>query len=92
MINGIKGHMGADSGASANLMDNEPFHKISDACREPIQLMPADNQVFAFGQSEPMALAGKFTAHIRTLSTNILTNAEFIVLSQKQANSKQYCH
>ena len=88
MINGIKGHMEADSGASANIMDKEQFHKISNACREPIQLMPADNQVFAYGQSEPMALAGKFTAPIRSLSTNIQTNAEFIVLAQKQANSK----
>ena len=86
MINGIKGHMEADSGASSNIMDKEQFHKISDACREPIQLMPADNQVI--GQSEPMALAGKFTAPIRSLSTNIQTNAEFIVLTQKQANSK----
>ena len=88
MINGIKGHMEADSGASANIMDKEQFHKISNACREPIQLMPANNQVFAYGQSEPMALAGKFTAPIRSLSTNIQTNAEFIVLAQKQANSK----
>ena len=88
MINGIKGHMEADSGASANIMDKEQFHKIINACREPIQLMPANNQVFAYGQSEPMALAGKFTAPIRSLSTNIQTNAEFIVLAQKQANSK----
>ena len=70
MINGIKGHMEADSGASANIMDKEQFHKISNACREP------------------MALAGKFTAPIKSLSTNIQTNAEFIVLAQKQANSK----
>ena len=83
MINGIKGHMEADSGASANIMDKEQFHKISDACREPIQLMPTDNQVFAYRQSEPMALAP-----IRSLSTNIQTNAEFIELAQKQANSK----
>ena len=32
MINGIKGHMEADSGASANIMDKEQFHKISNAC------------------------------------------------------------
>ena len=33
-------------------MDKEQFHKISDACREPIQLMTASNQVFAYSQSE----------------------------------------
>ena len=68
-------------------MDKEQFHKISDACREPIQLMPANNQVFAYSQSEP-TLSENFTAPIRSLSTNIQPNAEFIELPQKQANSK----
>ena len=46
--------------------------------------MPADNQVFAYIYlSEPMALAS-----ISSFSTNIQTNAEFIELAQKQANSK----
>ena len=35
-------------------------------------------------------LVEKFTAPIRSLSTNIQTNAEFIELPQKQANSKPF--
>ena len=48
MINGIKGHMEADSGASANIMDKEQFHKWSqqgtdsiDACQQPSVRIPS---------------------------------------------------
>ena len=87
LLNGIKGRMDADSCASANIMDREQFEKITAASNTPIELVPASNNLYAYGQENPIKLRGKFTAPIQSIVTGRKTVAEFLVVENK-ANSR----
>ena len=87
LLNGVKGRMDADSCASANIMDREQFEKITAASNTPIELVPASNNLYAYGQENPIKLRGKFTAPIRSIVPGRKTVAEFLVMENK-ANSR----
>ena len=87
LLNGVKGRMEADSCASANIMDREQFEKITAASNTPIELVPASNNLYAYGQENPIKLRGKFTAPIQSIVTGRKTVAEFLVMENK-ANSR----
>ena len=86
LLNGVKGRMDADSCASANIMDREQFEKITAASNTPIELVPASNNLYVYGQENPIKLRGKFTAPIQSIVTGRKTVAEFLVMENK-ANS-----
>ena len=77
----------ADSCASANIMDREQFEKIAAASNTPIELVPASNNLYAYGQENPIKMRGKFTAPIQSIVTGRKTVAEFLVMENK-ANSR----
>ena len=83
LLNGVKGRMDADSCASANIMDREQFEKITAASNTPIELVPASNNLYAYGQENPIKLRGKFTAPIQSIVTGRKTVAEFLVMENK---------
>ena len=87
LLNGVKGRMDADSCASANIMDREQFEKITAASNTPIELVPASNNLYAYGQENPIKLGGKFTAPIQSIVMGRKTVAEFLVMENK-ANSR----
>ena len=86
LLNGVKGRMDADSCASANVMDREQFEKITAASDTPIELIPASNNLYAYGQENPIKLQGKFTAPIESIVMGRKTVTEFLVMESK-ANS-----
>ena len=86
-INGVKGRMDADSCSSANIMDIDQYNAIAKASTVPMQLQPADNRLYAYAQTSPINLAGKFTANICSLTTGTNVTAEFLVV-QSTANSR----
>ena len=81
--NGIKGCMDADSCASANVMDREQFVKIAAASNNPMELGPANDNLYAYGQEKPIKLEEKFTAPIQSIVTGRKTVAEFRVMENK---------
>ena len=87
LLNGVKGRMDADSCASANIMDREQFEKITAASNTPVELVPASNNLYAYGQENPIKLRGKFTAPIQSIVTGRKTVPEFLVMENK-ANSR----
>ena len=87
LLNGVKGHMDADSCTSANIMDRGQFEKITAASNTPIELVPASNNLYAYGQENPIKLQGKFTAPIQSIVTGRKTVVEFLVMESK-ANSR----
>ena len=89
LLNGVKGRMDADSCASANIMDREQFEKITAASNTPIELVPASNNLYSYGQENPIKLRGKFTAPIQSIVTGRKTVAEFLVMENK-ANSRPF--
>ena len=60
LLNGVKGCMDADSCASTNIMDREQFEKITAASNTPTELVPASNNLYAYGQENQIKLQGKF--------------------------------
>ena len=86
-INGVKGRMDADSCSSANIMDIDQYNAIAKVSTVPMQLQPADNMLYAYAQTSPINLAGKFTANICSLTTGTNVTAEFLVV-QSTANSR----
>ena len=69
LINGVKGKMEADSGSSANILDEKKFRKLQDALKQKIPLQPTDTKLYAFAQKEPVPLLGHFDAEIESVST-----------------------
>ena len=60
LINGVKGQMEADSGSSANILDENKFQKPQDALEQKIPLQPTDTKLYAFAQKEPNASSWLF--------------------------------
>lgn len=86
-IGGVKGKADADSCASTNVMDEHQFSTIQRASTEKLELSPADNNLFAYGQTQPLPLAGRFQATIKSITTNKTITAEFLVI-KGSANSR----
>ena len=86
-VNSLKGLMDADSCASANIMDREQFEKITATSNNPIELVPANNNFYAYGQENAIKQQGKFTAPIQSIIMGRKTVAEFLVMESK-ANSR----
>lgn len=45
LSNGIKGKIEADSGSSANILDEKKFQKLQDALKQKISLQPTDTKL-----------------------------------------------
>ncbi len=75
--------MDADSCATANIMDFETFSKIQQRSTEDIQLQPANTNLYAYAQEEPIPLAGCFSAHIQNINNEMELKAEFLVVKVK---------
>ena len=86
-VNGVKGCADADSGSTVNVMDREQYRKIEQNSKFEMPLKPADNTLFAYAQSKPITLAGKFTANIRSIATGMVVQTEFLVV-EGTANSR----
>ena len=56
-----------------NIIPEPTFKEI----QPDVQLQPASNKVYAFGNNEPLAVAGKFTASVRY--TQRQTTTSFLV-------------
>ena len=80
LINGVKGKMEADSGSSANILDEKKFQKLQDALEQKISLQPTDTKLYAFAQKEPVPLLGCFDAEIESVSTGKKTVTQFLVV------------
>ena len=86
-LHGVKGGMDADSYVLQQISQTENyFEKIMAASNNPIELIPASNSLFAYGQENPIKLQGKFTAPIQSIVMGRKTEAEFLVMENK-ANS-----
>ena len=86
-IGGVKGQADADSCSSANVMDKHQFDAIASASEQRIVLEPALKKLYAYAQKEPIRLAGKFRATVRSLHTGKEVPAEFLVV-EGRANSR----
>ena len=72
--------MEADSGSSANILDEKKFQKLQDALEQKISLQPTDTKLYAFAQKEPVPLLGCFDAEIESVSTGKKTVTQFLVV------------
>ena len=72
--------MEADSGSSANILDQKKFRKLQDALKQNIPLQPTDTKLYAFAQKEPVPLLGRFDAEIESVSTGKKTVTQFLVV------------
>ena len=86
-INGVLGLADADSCSSVNVMDIQQYTKIAQKASEQMPLNPADTPLYAYAQSTPIPLAGRFHAKICSVTTGRSVDAEFLVIDQ-QANSR----
>ena len=86
-ISGVRGHADADSCSSANVMDEKQFDAIAANSEKPLKLKPASNKLYPYAQHQPLELAGKFTATIRSLVTQQEVITEFLVV-KGSANSR----
>lgn len=66
-MNGVKGKADADSCLSANVMDFQQLQQIAQASKKPMMLQPAENTLYAYAQTSPIAFTGKFTASCQQL-------------------------
>ena len=81
LLNGVKVQMAIDSGASANIMDEERFQKIQERSKEILQLEKSKVKLHGYGSEAPIPVAGKFNAMVETDKKAV--PATFIVVKGK---------
>jgi hypothetical protein len=74
-----------DSGASANVLDKNTFHRIYNGPQHTIKLSDSRVKLFSYGAFTPLPVLGKFDAMVTTPAvsgeTASSTNAQFIVVN-----------
>ena len=61
-LNGVKVQMAIDSGASANIMDEERFQEIQERSKEKLQLEKSKVKLYGYASEAPILVAGEFNA------------------------------
>lgn len=72
--------MEADSGSSANILDEKNIRKLQDALKQKVSLQPTDAKPYAFAQKEPVPPLGRFDAEIEIVSTGKKIVTQFLVV------------
>ena len=72
LLNGVKVQMAIDSGASANIMDEERFQKIQERSKESLQLEKSKVKFYGYASVAPIPVAGKFNAMVETTRKRLL--------------------
>ena len=65
-LNGVKVQMAIDSGASANIIDEERFQEIQERSKEKLQLEKSKVKLYGYAREAPIPVAGKFNAMVET--------------------------
>ena len=66
--------MEADSGSSANILDEEKFQNLQNSLKHKVSLQPTDTKLYAFAQEKPVPLLGCFDAEVESISTGKKNN------------------
>ena len=68
--------MTIDTGASANIMDEETFRSVAE--KMPIDLQPSSTQIFAYGSQSQLTVLGKFNEDIKIGDKSITTTIHVV--------------
>ena len=78
-INGVKGHVEADSCSTVNIIDEEKFQRLQNASTNRIKLVTTNTEVYPYGQEKPLPLVSCFETEIESLRTGNKIRTNFLV-------------